>query len=271
MISVKADVKEVTRWLTDIEKRQIPFAVMNALNTMMFGARKELIKEIGDKLDRPTRYTLNATQVQKATKKNWAARVWIKDNDSTDIESARRGNTPANFLLPHIRGGPRNVKGFEKQMIAAGMMPPGYYVTPGSGAKIDAFGNWSNGELKMLLAYFGAFGRFSGDTKNTTDKKKESLRRGGTRKSKGRVKYGVSYFIAYPGRDGRAKHLFPGIYRKTYIAEGVTSLDMIVRFVKRRPQYSVRVDFEGVQQRYVRKHFKAEFAKEIKRAITSAR
>lgn len=269
MISVKADLREVTRYLTDLEKRQIPFAAMNAINTMMFGARKALIREMQQSLDRPTPYTLNATKVEKATKKNWAARVWIKDKDSAGLGDVRRGNIPANFLLPHIRGGQRNVKGFEKQLIGEGLMPPGYYVTPGSGAKIDQYGNWSRGELKQILAYFGAFPD-DGAQKNTTDKKKASMRRGGTRKSKGRIKYGVSYFIAYPNRE-RTKHLFPGIYRKTYIADGVTALDMIVRYVKQRPRYSTRLDFYGVQNAYVRKNFKAEFAREIRRAISTAK
>jgi hypothetical protein len=270
MISVKGDIREVTRYLTDLEKRQIPFAASNAINTMMFQSRKILIREMETKLDRPTKYTLGATMVEKATKKNWRARVWIKDKDSASIASVRRGNIPANFLLPHIRGGGRNVKGFEKQMIAAGIMPAGYYVTPGSAAKIDRFGNWSQGEIKQILAYFGAFNRYSGDLQNTTDKRKASMRAGGKRKVKGRVKYGVSYFVAWPNRD-RTRHLFPGIYRKTYIASGVTALDMIARFVKRRPMYQAgRVDFFGVQERHVKKNFKREFAKELRRAISTA-
>lgn len=71
LISVKADVKEVTRWLTDIEKRQIPFATRLALmDTAKHLASDVLPKDMQQIFDRPTQWTLRGSmRTSRAGKK----------------------------------------------------------------------------------------------------------------------------------------------------------------------------------------------------------
>lgn len=97
-LSVKHDVAQVTRWLTDIQKKQIPFATANALNDTAFAARSELMKQAPQKLDRPTPFTVKAFQVQKAKKLNLAAVVFVEPKRYE-------------YLKYQIDGGTREAKG----------------------------------------------------------------------------------------------------------------------------------------------------------------
>ena len=77
-ISVKADVKELTRGLNKIQRKQIPFATSKALNTLAFDVRKTLQDSLDVHLDRPTKYTERGVQVKKSTKKDLVAEVGFR-------------------------------------------------------------------------------------------------------------------------------------------------------------------------------------------------
>ena len=65
-ISVKHDLKQLQRRLTDIEKKQIPFATTVALNDVAFGLRTHLQRKAQDDLDNPTPWTLRGFRVVQA-------------------------------------------------------------------------------------------------------------------------------------------------------------------------------------------------------------
>lgn len=259
MISVKSDLREVTRWLSGIERKQIPFATMNTLNNLAFASQRTLRTHMERVFDNPVRYTVNSTKVQKASKNHLTARVWIKDKGD-----AGKGVPPSEFLLPHIRGGGRNAKSHELALRRIGILPYGWFAIYGIGADIDAFGNMKRRQLTQILAYFQAFGRYSGDNANMTAEKKRRLAKG-TRRTRGRA-----YFAAIPGRE-RTKHLLPGIYMRE--SRGSFSvLKPVLIFVNKVPQYTKeKLDFYGVQDRYVRRHFRPVFEAELRRAIATAR
>ena len=70
-ISVKDNIKEVTKGLSKTQRKQIPFATMAALNNTAFNIHKELKKQTPKKFDKPTAYTLKAFRVEKAKKTNF--------------------------------------------------------------------------------------------------------------------------------------------------------------------------------------------------------
>jgi hypothetical protein len=76
-ISIKTNVKQVTKDLNKIQKKQIPFATMLALNDVAFGSRKELQKQSHKKLDRPTPFTVKGFQVVKAKKRELTSIVYV--------------------------------------------------------------------------------------------------------------------------------------------------------------------------------------------------
>lgn len=77
-LDVKADLKEVTKYLTRVQKKQIPFATSQALNDTAFDSRKELQKQAQKKMKSPTRFTANAFQVIKSKKRELIAVVYVE-------------------------------------------------------------------------------------------------------------------------------------------------------------------------------------------------
>lgn len=69
-VTVRTTVADASRWLTDVQKKQIPFATMLALNDSLFFARASAQSGMQRDLDRPTPGTLRGVQVERATKRN---------------------------------------------------------------------------------------------------------------------------------------------------------------------------------------------------------
>ncbi len=76
-IIVKADIKQITRYLSDVQKKQIPFAAKNALNDTAFQAQKAEKKQLPQKLDRPTPFTVRGIRVKRATKSKLVSSVYV--------------------------------------------------------------------------------------------------------------------------------------------------------------------------------------------------
>ena len=78
-VSVKSNVKEITKWTTNAQKKQMPFATQNAINTTLFQLRKEMGKQLDKKLDRPTPFTKRGFFVNKAKKSLLVGILIMKD------------------------------------------------------------------------------------------------------------------------------------------------------------------------------------------------
>jgi hypothetical protein len=78
-INVKSNIKEITKWTTNAQKKQIPFATQNAINTTLFQLRKEMGKQLDKKLDRPTPFTKRGFFVNKAKKSLLVGFLIMKD------------------------------------------------------------------------------------------------------------------------------------------------------------------------------------------------
>lgn len=125
-ISVKANVKEVTKDLNKIQRKQIPFATALALNDAAFGSRKALRKQAEKKLENPTPFTLNGFQVVKAKKKELTSIIYV--------ESKRY-----KYMKFQIFGGTRMP---ERKAI----------VVPTSRMPLNKYGNMTKNKIKTILA-----------------------------------------------------------------------------------------------------------------------
>lgn len=98
-VRVSANVKAVRRWLTDIERRQVPFATAQALNATAFEVRSEIVgKTFPQAFDVKARgFARAAFRVDKASKRLPRASVFD-----------RLGR--ANLAL-HAEGGTRRPRG----------------------------------------------------------------------------------------------------------------------------------------------------------------
>jgi hypothetical protein len=249
MISVKHDIQRIGRNALRME-RQMPSIVARALSWTAVAVQKAEVHEMKDVFDRPTRYTLNSTYIQPATKQKLVAVVGIK-------EEASEGTPPVKFLRPEIAGGGRRLKKFERALRSVGVLPNGYIAVPGSGARLDRYGNMSRGEINQILSYFRT-NTSEGFSFNSTlaSRKRRSdrlARRVGARS--------VQYFVGSPA-GGKLPF---GIWQRFTFSSG-SAIKPILIFVH-WVSYEAIFDFQYVGEITVRKVFPREFSKNLARAL----
>lgn len=141
---IRSNAAEVSRWLDDTQKRQIPFATVLAMTLTARDVSTAEISVMERVFNKPTPYTLNALRVTPATKQTMVASVAFKDF----------GGTPAKrFLNPEVHGGPRSQKSNEKQLQP--LMRGFSFAVPGKGTDKDAYGNMKGSEYKRIISQLG--------------------------------------------------------------------------------------------------------------------
>lgn len=238
----KADARGLAdglRELTDIERNQIPFAAMNALNETCALIETAIETEMKAVFDRPTPYTLDSLRTFYATKDKLEARVWIKDEADGAAPASR-------WLTPEVHGGGREDKRTETLLKARGILAEGQYVVPGKGVKLDRYGNLGRGVLQRILSGLSAQGE---RTSNSSDSKRSVAK--GNRKGFFLMRRG-SKAIAIGQRTGRPRD-------KVQIA---------LAFVG-KPGYSKLLDFDGIAQRVADDQLARLFSMAMARAILS--
>jgi hypothetical protein len=231
-------------------RKQVDFAARVALTRTAQKAVPAVQHEMRDVFRNPTPYTLAGLRVEPATKTRLTATVMLKDE-------ATKATPAAKYMLPQIRGGQRGQKRFERALQAVGAMPAGFRAVPGAGARLDAFGNMSRGQIVQLLAYFRAFPE-AGYKANMTAEARARLARGSKRKQ------GYAYFVGRPG-----DRLPLGIYQRTNFAFG-SAIKPVLLFV-RSAVYTERFDMEYVVEKTVEKEFAGEFARAMVEAERTSR
>lgn len=234
-LDVRDNIAEVLRRV-EHRKAVVPVALSNALNTTVFKVREAEVTEMQRVFDRPTRYTLNSLFIFRATAANPAARVYLKEN------------VPGrHYLRPEIFGAGRLPKAFEYVMRQAGVLPKNMYAVPGSGAKIDQYGNMSRGQLLQVMSALRLAERTSGYSANRSARSK---RRNSRR---------PEYFVGQPG-GGK---LPLGVWQVVRFGMG-SAVKPILIFVK-QPVYTPRFNFHAVANAAASKIFPQEFASELRR------
>ena len=248
MISVKADIKEVEKYLTRIERKQIPFATALSLTkTAQHVKSKTLVRIFPRIFDRPTKWIAPSKSptskrggfyIKPATKRDYTAGVFIKDEEWGKI------GTPAfNVLKPQIEGGRRKSKSHEKKLRALGILGDDEYTVPGDAMRLDRFGNLTRATYSKILA----------DVQGSNVGFAQGFGQATTKRGK------KQYFYS-PNLKPR------GIYRRISRRRLVVALLFI-----RAPRYKSRFDFIGISTRAARKRWPIEFQKALDRALKTAR
>lgn len=232
-LDIRDNIAEVLRRV-DARQKSIPVATSNALNLAANKVRDQEISTMQRVFDRPTRYTLNSLFVTRASVADLRARVFLKERWSGK-----------HYLRPEIYGGGRLPKGFELMLRQAGHLPDGMYAVPGGGAKIDAYGNMSRGQLLQVMSYLRLAERTSGYTANRPHGKRRGRKR-------------PEFFVGRPG-DGR---LPLGVWQSFRFGMG-SAVKPILIFVK-QPQYQARFHFHKVAHEVARKAFPLFFERELR-------
>ena len=225
-------IAEALASVRDVPRRVIPYAVATALTrTAKHAEQTELPAEMRKVFRNPVAYTLNSLRVEPATKDTLRARVMVKDKAA--------GLAPENYLLPEVQGGGRKHKASEMAMRYSGALSQGQYAMPGAGLSLDAAGNVKASEIRTILAALrnirggvGAKGQAAG---------------------RGR-KLANDLLVGKPTGGDRPE----GIWRR----EGKRLRPLFV-FTSSAPDYSRRLDFDGVVQRVALDRFRPEFEKAV--------
>lgn len=252
-IDVDAD-NLLSRQFSDLEQKNLTFATMQAVNATAFEIRHVWKRTAQRVFDRPTSMTVNAVLYNKATKQQPYATIFIKDE-------AHKGTPPAKYLQPQVDGGQRRLKGMERLLQGANLMPGNRYAVPGKTAPLDAYGNVKSGIVRKILSQSRA-GLEMGYTSNETDAGRERrLRR---QKKRGG---GGSYFVLQKQRG----KLMPGIYERMQgghgTAGGVRSIYVFVT----TPTYSARYDIYGLAQRQWNTLMPFYFNRELAKALETSK
>jgi hypothetical protein len=248
LIKVQHNFPDVARWIASVGK-QARFAAAVALTRTAQDVKAAERDQIGKVFDRPTPYTLRSLFLSPATKDKLEAMVWLKD------DRAGSGTPATRYLLPHIEGGSRGTKGFERALQRQGLMPAGHFAVPASGVKLDAFGNVSKGTINQILSQLrvqvtaGYESRATGSARS-----KRSVRR-----------QGVEYFVITKPH-GKLK---AGIYGRYRFASGSAVKPMFI-FVP-GVRYSPRFRFFEVADQVVATAFPRHFEVEFSKALRSAK
>lgn len=270
-ISIKHDLSNITRYLNDIQRKQVPYATARALTKTVQGAKAEAERRIAQRLDRPTRYATNAMYIKPATKTKLEAMVYVKDSGMTQKSGMK---SQADVLGHLFDGGKRKHKNFEGALLHRGYMSRGEIAVPGAACPLDGYGNIPASFIVKLLAYFQLFGE-SGYKANMTAKGRAQMERSA---AKGAARAGVQYFISRgPGhwfgrgtwKSGRSQKLPRGIWQRQTWSAG-SSIKPVIMFVN-EGAYKRYFDLPAIASSAISAHFSTEFEAAFAEAMRTAR
>lgn len=238
VFSVNTDTVRLERRLEKELGNDLPFITAKSL-TQTVGKIQELTKrQIERRFDRPTRYTIRSTFVSPATKRKLEANVYFKDKSP-------RGQAAGKYLKPTILGTSRRHKGFERRLIAKGIMDKNEYAVPGDDVKLNKFGNLSNGVIQRILSNLSAQ---SDKDQNTTED------------SKARKRKRKRMFV-----PARGSVLPRGVYQDADKRDDDPTL--ILLFVTNRPDYQKILPFRRIASRTARVFFPPIFRRNANEQI----
>ena len=263
LISVKSNFPEVQRHI-DLVGKQARFAAAVALTKTARDVKAALVEEMARTFDRPTAYTLRSLFMRGATKDRLKAEVWVKD------DRAGSGTPATRYLLPQIEGGNRGLKGFERRLVSQGVMRDNERAVPAAGAKIDAYGNMSRGQIVQILSQIGNRA-FHGDYSTATNSKRSRAKRSQVAYF---VSTGAGGTISIEGGEmrksnGRTGHLPRGIWMRRSFGFG-SAVRPVLLFVN-NATYQRRFRFFEVADRTAQANFPAHFEREFANALRTAR
>jgi hypothetical protein len=257
VLKVNFDVADFVKDLTDIQLKQMPFAVSQALNDSMFDIRQAWMTQIGTVFDRPTPLTINAVLYTKSTKDNLVAQVYIRNE-------VAGGTSPAQYLQAEVAGGQRLAKPFENRLRNAGLLDSSEYIVPAKGFPLDQFGNIPATTQRTILSDLQALNDPQGNS--TSASRAARLRRKNVGKNS-------TYFESAPvlsASQGKHQPLPRGIYQKTRSGSG-SKIRMVMAIVKTAPRYNKRFDASALAQQTFDAVFEGHFTTRLNLAVLGQR
>lgn len=261
-ITITSNIEQLRRQFAEFSDRRFNAALATALTRTAVKVRDGVQAELPRVFDKPTPYTVRQLRYVAASGDRLAAAVGFNVATVTDQRGAPigyrdlgPGETPAGkYLQPQIEGGSRRLKRLEVALKAIGALPAGWFVVPGQGASIDAYGGVSRGQIVQVLSQLRVQ-LLAGSNRNmSTDARKQIAAQ---RKAGGR------FFVIGPG-EGRGQ---PGIYQREFMGRNVTPVFVFVKSVS----YRRRFDFERIAGRLADQTLPGEIDRALQESLARLR
>ena len=180
-LDIRSELPKAIRW-TDAMTKQLPWAIAKAMTESAKKAQVALKAQTPRYVDRPTPFTLNSTFVRFASPRKLEAWVGFKDY-------ASKGTPAAKYLQAMATGSVRRLKASERQLTAAGVLPPGSFIVPTgvTPLKLNQYGNLTGGTYTQVLSRLKALGE-QGYTANVSGARRSQSKRNQR-----------DYFVGRPG------------------------------------------------------------------------
>ena len=253
-ITITPSLNAAEKALTELARRKLPRAILNAVNDVAFDVRAETQREIKRVFDRPTPFAINMMEVIKA-------REIVKPEAIVQVTGDNRKARTFHHLF---EGGQREYKRMEAAFNRVGVLPAGMIMVPADDCPVNTYGNPNPGFIVQMLAYFKAFGQ-QGYTANMTDASKARFLKRQAKKLT-RTGAGVEYFSVT--RKGPRQPLPPGIYRRVRFAAGSRVQAMF--FFVRRGTYRRWLDLDRIARETHGAQYEQRLANRLSRAIAGA-
>lgn len=237
---VDVDVSAMGRFV-EFSERRVRAAVATALTRTSVTGRRAWQGELRDKLDRPTPYTINAVRSTGAQADALEATISLRAAGDTAVGAI----SPSEYLGTQQRGGDRNLRKFERALIAKGAMPPGHKVVPARFALVDAYGNITRGQIVQVLNQLA--GSLSGGYGQVVSRSAAGRARATRRAGRN--------YVALP-------RPLPGLFSGIWERRG-DALVPVFRFV-RQTTYRQRIDLYRVAEETVRQELPREFSRALR-------
>jgi hypothetical protein len=235
-LKVKSNIADMARWLTAVERRQLPFATALALTRTAQDVLEISRQEMERVFDRPTPYTLNSIAMRPASKSRLSAEVFFR-------EFAGKGVAGGKYLKAEVYGGARAGKRSELLLRSAGLLRSDEFWVPAKGLPLDSYGNVPAGQMNRMLSQL----RAQRDTaQNASGRRKRSETR---------------FFVP---REGSA--LPRGVWERF----GSKAVRPVLIFVK-PPRYTKRFDFYGIARRESLRLLPVNFRIALQTALETAK
>jgi len=106
-VSIKSNVDDVMKEMTHLERKQLPFATMLAINDTAFAGQRAAKRGMKQHLDNPTPWTLGGVRVKKANKKDLSGAVYMAGVPGLPGANQDRND----YISMQTEGGSRLAKG----------------------------------------------------------------------------------------------------------------------------------------------------------------
>lgn len=243
LVEVNIDFNVIKAQLTEIGRKALPLATAKTLTFLAKNVEAKTYKEMESQFDRVTPVVMRSLRTKTATVNDLSARVYVKG-----WPMLKQDWSMADILAHQFEGGDRKIKRSEKRFRQAGLLKNDEWLAPGVMARLDKYGNISNGQLQQIFSQIGLMVSGADNVATGSSKSVKSQRRAG-------------YFF---WSDGDLIDLARGVWQAK---KGGRDLNPILMAVS-KPSYKALINMDKIKDDEVNSNLNQIFERVFKKEVS---